>query len=115
VDLDPKYILKIRQNLKTTRLENRAEIIRSDSFRYLDRTKHDSFDLIYIAPPQYKDLWVRALQAIDLHPAWLVPDGIAVVQIDPKEHNDILLNHLHEFDRRRYGNTLLIFYECPEE
>jgi 16S rRNA (guanine966-N2)-methyltransferase len=105
----------IRQNLSLTRLEDRAAVIRTDSFRYLDRADHESFDLIYIAPPQYRGLWMQALERIDRGDDWLAPDGIAVVQIDPKEVREIRLENLREFDRRRYGSTLLWFFEKPGE
>jgi hypothetical protein len=32
------------------------------------------------------------------------------VQLNPKEYADPALLHLEEFDRRRYGSTLLLFY-----
>jgi 16S rRNA (guanine966-N2)-methyltransferase len=115
VDIDPKSILTIRENLENTRLDGQASVIRSDSFRYLERAEHESFDMIYIAPPQYKEMWSRALQMIDNRVDWLSPDGIAVVQIDPKETRDIPLSHLQEFDRRQYGSTLLWFFEKPGE
>ncbi len=115
VDIDPKSIQTIRENLKITRLEERAVVIRSDSFRYLDRAEHESFDLIYIAPPQYHGLWIQALQTIDRRSEWLSPDGLAVVQIHPKEIREPPLTHLTEFDRRQYGSTLLWFFEKPGE
>jgi 16S rRNA (guanine966-N2)-methyltransferase len=115
VDLDPKSIQTIRENLTATRLDGKASVIRSDSFRYLDRMDHESFDVIYIAPPQYMELWIRALQTIDRRADWLAPDGIAIVQIDPKEARDIPLEKMKEFDRRQYGSTLLWFFEKPGE
>jgi 16S rRNA (guanine966-N2)-methyltransferase len=115
VDIDPKSIHTIRENLTSTRLDGQASVVRSDSFRYLDRAERESFDVIYIAPPQYEGLWSRALQTIDNRPDWLAPDGIAIVQIDPKEIREIPLNHLKEFDRRQYGSTLLWFFEKPGE
>ncbi len=115
VDVDPKAVHTIRENLKTTQLADRASVIRSDSFRYLDRREHESFDLIYVAPPQYKGLWLQALETIDRDGDWLSPDGMVVVQIDPKEARDPRLEHLREFDRRRYGSTLLWFFEKPGE
>ena len=69
--------------------------------------------MIYIAPPQYKEMWIRALQMIDRSSDWLAPDGIAMIQIDPKEVRDIQLNNLQEFDRRQYGSTMLWFFEKP--
>jgi 16S rRNA (guanine966-N2)-methyltransferase len=113
VDISPQSVRTIHENLKTTRLGERAAVIRSDSFRYLDRSGHESFELIYIAPPQYQELWIRALQAIDRSPEWLAPDGLAVVQIDPREAREVTLEHLREFDRRQYGSTLLWFFEKP--
>jgi 16S rRNA (guanine966-N2)-methyltransferase len=113
VDIDSKSIQTIRENLTITRLEERAVVIRSDSFRYLDRAEHDSFDLIYIAPPQYHGLWIQVLQAIDRSSDWLSPDGLAIVQIDPKEIREVPLTQLKEFDRRQYGSTLLWFFENP--
>ena len=115
VDIDPKAIQTIRENLKTTRLEERAAVMRSDSFRFLDRAEHESFDMIYVAPPQYKGLWRKALEQVDRVDSWLSPDGIVVVQIDPKEACEIHLEHLKEFDRRQYGSTLLCFFEKPGE
>ncbi|MBN2085638.1 MAG: 16S rRNA (guanine(966)-N(2))-methyltransferase RsmD [Anaerolineales bacterium] len=113
VDIDPKSIRTIRENLSITHLDGRSSVIRSDSFHYLDRVEHESFDMIYIAPPQYQELWIRALQMIDRRADWLAPDGIAIVQIDPKEARDVPLDHLREFDRRQYGSTLLWFFEKP--
>jgi 16S rRNA (guanine966-N2)-methyltransferase len=115
VDVDPLAVKTIRENLALTNLGDRASIIRSDSFRYLDRREHESFDLIYVAPPQYKGLWLQALETIDRGGGWLSPDGMVIVQIDPKESRDVKLEHLREFDRRRYGSTLLWFFEKPGE
>jgi 16S rRNA (guanine966-N2)-methyltransferase len=115
VDIDTKSVQTIRENLEITRLDGRASIIRSDSFQYLDRAEHESFDMVYIAPPQYKEMWSRALQIIDHRADWLAPDGIVIIQIDPKETRNIPLSHLQEFDRRQYGSTLLWFFEKPSD
>jgi 16S rRNA (guanine966-N2)-methyltransferase len=113
VDLNPQAIRIIRENLMLTRLEKQATVIRSDSFQYLERRERQPFDIIYVAPPQYQGLWVRALETINRQPDWLSPDGMVIVQIDPKEIHEIPMNRLSEFDRRRYGSTLLLFYEKP--
>jgi 16S rRNA (guanine(966)-N(2))-methyltransferase RsmD len=115
VDINPDAIRILRENLVATRLEEKSTVIRSDSFSYLDRMKRHPFDIIYVAPPQYRGLGIRALQSIDCRPDWLTPDGMVIVQIDPKEEAEIPLEHLLEFDRRRYGSTLLLFYEKPGE
>jgi hypothetical protein len=40
-----------------------------------------------------------------------VDDAWVVAQIHPREYLDLELENLEEFDQRKYGNTLLVFYE----
>ncbi len=110
VERDRRALATIRRNLQATRLGERARVVGADVFAYLGRPPEEPFDLIYIAPPQYRRLWVQALQAID-RPGYLTPDGLAVVQIFPKEDEPVALQHLERSDERRYGSTLLAFYE----
>jgi 16S rRNA (guanine966-N2)-methyltransferase len=100
----------IKANLALTKLSDRAEIVRGDAFAYL-RHVPQPFHYIYIAPPQYQGLWIDALQLIDEQPGWLADDGEIVVQIHPKEYAAAALEHFEEIEQRRYGSTLLIFYE----
>ncbi len=113
LDTSRAAVQTIRENLALTGFEAEAEVRREDAFSFLssDPSKSQAFDAIYIAPPQYKGLWRRALELLDAHPSWLVPNGIAVAQIDPQEYEDLPLNHLRLYDRRIYGNTMLCFYE----
>ena len=70
-----------------------------------------SFEYIYIAPPQYKEMWVEALKLVDKNMEWLTDDGTVIVQIDPTEYQQIELSNLVETEQRKYGSTLLIFYD----
>jgi 16S rRNA G966 N2-methylase RsmD len=72
-----------------------------------DRT----FDYVYIAPPQYKEMWSKALALLDANPGWLSKDPEVIVQIHPREYLGLNLIVLHEFDQRKYGSTLLVFFE----
>ena len=85
-------------------------MVRSDAFSVLQRAPDRRFDYIFIAPPQYKELWRQALQALDANPGWLADDGWVIAQIDPVEYQPLECQHFTEFDRRRYGSTLLVFY-----
>ncbi len=113
VDKDPRAIATIRENLLVTGLEGQAEVLRADAFELLKRTPHRTFDYVYVAPPQYHDLWAQALTALDAHTAWLNPDAWVIIQIHPKELHEIALARLRESDRRKYGSTLLVFFELP--
>lgn len=102
----------IHDNLQATRLEDRAVVVQTDAFGYLRSYHHEPFDFIYIAPPQYKGMWVEALRIIDEQPdQFLTAVGLAIIQIDPKEYQDVALTTLKLIDQRRYGNTMLCFYE----
>lgn len=110
-DLNRVPVDIIKANLATTLLASRAEAKRTDAIALLASNADRRFHYIYIAPPQYQELWSRALLTLDQHSGWLEDDGWAIVQIAPKEQTDLPLQHLVEFDRRKYGSTLLIFYE----
>ncbi|MBI3761313.1 MAG: 16S rRNA (guanine(966)-N(2))-methyltransferase RsmD [Chloroflexi bacterium] len=103
----------IGDNLAYTGLADRAQVVRGDAFRFLGGARREAFDFVYIAPPQYADLWRLILSALDAHPDWLNPDGMAIAQINPVEYNELSLTALRFFDQRKYGSTLLCFYEKP--
>jgi 16S rRNA (guanine966-N2)-methyltransferase len=69
------------------------------------------FEYIYIAPPQYQEMWVKALKLSDEHIGWLTDDGTVIVQIDPTEYEAVELKNLEETEQRKYGSTLIIFYD----
>lgn len=104
----------IGENLRATDLAARATVLRKDAFKFLANPPAElsPFDLIYIAPPQYKQMWVKALEMIDAQPdLWLLPDGAVIAQIHPVEFEELSLRHLTLYDERKYGSTLLCFFE----
>lgn len=111
LDLHRAAVEIIKTNLEYTRLDGNAQVIKADALQYIKRSPDRSFDYIYIAPPQYKDLWQLALQNLDQKPDWLDQTGWVIVQIDPLEYRPIELTHFVEFEQRKYGSTLLVFIE----
>jgi 16S rRNA (guanine966-N2)-methyltransferase len=111
IDQQRQAIETIRANLVVTGLEQDAEVLRQDAFAALAREADCSFDYVFIAPPQYKELWKRALLALDGRPDWLAGDAWVIVQIHPVEYLALELQNLSEFDQRRYGSVLFVFYE----
>jgi len=133
VERNRRAIETIKENLKITGLADQAEVIRADVFRFLARepaiplppcppklgglrgegerggAPKERFDLIYIAPPQYKGLWAETLLALD-GGGFLIEGGLAIAQIFPKEYKDLELNSLSLVDQRKYGSTMLCFY-----
>lgn len=111
VDTSRNAIKIMQQNLAATHFEDRSTVRNTDAFSYLE-TATEPFDVVFIAPPQYKGVWVGALTGVDLRPDdLLVGDGIVVVQIDPKEYQEMRLKNLSLYKQKKYGNTMLCFYE----
>ena len=111
IDNTRQAITTIQENLQITQLSDRAEVVRSDAFSYLERGTQESFDYIYIAPPQYKGIWKDTIRYFDRTSDKLNPDAILIVQIDPVEVEEVELSTLYCFDQRSYGNTTVMFYE----
>jgi 16S rRNA (guanine966-N2)-methyltransferase len=105
----------IEENLMTTGLTEFGRVVRADVRDYLRRPASEAFEVVFIAPPQYKGLWKETLLLLDKNPNHVAPDGIVVVQIDPQEKSEIELSALTAYDERRYGNTMLWFFERPVE
>ncbi len=113
VDNSRLAVRTIKNNLAHTQLSTKAEVICYDAFSYLTGNfQHGQFDLIYVAPPQYKGTWSKMMIIIDqLSEPKLADDGLVIIQIDPKEYEELELKNLQISDQRRYGNTLLGFFE----
>jgi 16S rRNA (guanine(966)-N(2))-methyltransferase RsmD len=110
VDLDRKAVQTIKENLEITRLQERAVVRRADALALLNAPPDQSYDYIYVAPPQYNRLWVSALEALEANPVWIPPGTSVIVQIDPKEREAVNLKRLVLEDERKYGKTLLLFF-----
>jgi 16S rRNA (guanine(966)-N(2))-methyltransferase RsmD len=114
IDEKNRAIVTIRANLEHTKLQGDATVEQRDAFQLLrHKPTSEPYDYIFIAPPQYRGMWSQAVGVVDEYPGWLNPDAWVVAQIDPSEYEEMKLENLVEFDQRRYGNTLLVFYEFP--
>jgi 16S rRNA (guanine(966)-N(2))-methyltransferase RsmD len=115
VELDTETWKLIGENLRITGLGERAETLHTDAFRFVERAHASGrrYDIVYVAPPQYQGMAGHALAQLDTEPVTEV-GGLVIVQIDPRERRDVdtlTLYTLAPIDERRYGGTLLIFYE----
>ncbi len=115
VDNNRRAIETVEKNLELTGFQSKARVLHTDALSLLSRNVEEPFDYVYVAPPQYKGLWLRAVKTIDSNPSLLNPDAWVIAQMHPKEAEALDLQHLAEFDRRKYGNTLLIFYLRGDE
>ncbi len=111
LDKNSSAVRTIQQNLSITHFSDYAKVIRIDAFQFLASPTETQFDVIYVAPPQYKDMWKKALFLVDDHPEFVKDAGQVIVQINPVEWAEISLQNFSIFDTRKYGDTLLVFFE----
>jgi 16S rRNA (guanine966-N2)-methyltransferase len=124
IEMNGKVLKILRENLQITGLADRAETLHADAFKFLQNQKGTGasnpsrvYDIIYVAPPQYQQMAARALGMLDTSPL-LADDGLVIVQIHPKERPGVAavpLSRLVQTGERRYGSTLLMFFEPRKE
>lgn len=110
IDRSPEAVGTIVSNLDRTGLADRGRVWRRDVFQWLARPAGRDYDLVYVAPPQYRGLWLRTLQALPANPGLVVDGGLVVVQIHPREEQPLEIDRLALCDRRRYGSVELLFW-----
>jgi 16S rRNA (guanine(966)-N(2))-methyltransferase RsmD len=115
VDNQKGAIKTINANLEHTGLTEQSEVWQKSTFSVLDGIVDKKFDFVYIAPPQFKEIWSKTLKKLDQNPNWLLDESWVIVQIDKVEYEEQTLENLRLFDRRTYGSTELIFYEVADE
>jgi len=97
----------IRGNLRELGLDARATVVGGDAVAVAARPGPAPWNLVFIDPPYASDLAVRAATALE----HLAPDATIVIEHDrrhaPPEH----LGSLVRSDERRYGDTLVSFFQ----
>ena len=114
LDMAEAAVKTIRTNLERTHfkfggVDDPAEVRHTDAFSYIRNTAK-IFDLIYVAPPQYENLWVQAMQTIAERPDLISSRGRIIAQIDPSEYEVLQLEGFVEEQQRSYGKTMLVFF-----
>jgi len=109
-EIHPNVIKILKENINSCGFKDLSEVIRVDAIKYLTSHPQKTFDYIYIAPPQYQQMWLRTLSVLDMHMEHCNSDAWIIVQIDPIEYENLNLERMVEIDRRRYGSTLLLFF-----
>ena len=108
VDQSDKACGIIRENLKRTKFQSEASVVRGDYLQYLSRCK-EQYEIILLDPPYAEDFLEKALNAIaeiDI----LQSGGIMIAE---RPVGKEIQQELPGFSRSRdykYGNTLLTLY-----
>jgi 16S rRNA (guanine966-N2)-methyltransferase len=110
VDRDARAAATVRENLRRTRLEEAATVIRTQVGRFLDRSP-EPFDIVLLDPPYATEATAVAADLRALGAGWLAAEGWIVV-VTRGHKSPLPAVPLHWAVRRqlRYGDSLLIQY-----
>lgn len=110
LDINYQAVKTIKENLNITKFSEYSEVYKRDAFDFLKSSPDKIYDLVYVAPPQYRKMWQEAMRLLDYEPNWISEHGKIIVQINPLEWEEINLNNLAFQSKRKYGDTMLIFF-----
>lgn len=102
----------VRDNLKTTQLDDRARVVCGDAMAYLASAK-EKFDIIFIDPPYADKLWDSALGAISRFDI-LSNHGIIVCESPMKQEMPEMQPPYHLHRTYRYGSIKVTTYHREE-
>lgn len=113
VDERPDAIAVIRENLRRTHLEDRAEVIRGDYLSYLSRCRK-RFRLIFLDPPyaeKYLENALKRISEIDI-----LAEGAIIITERPLEKSlDMELDTLERSKDYNYGKTTITLFRRKED
>ena len=114
VDSSERSVAAIKENLRRLGFTARSEVWAAPAARSLKvlARRRESFDIIFLDPPYDQGLAARALDII-ARGKLLRLSGTAVVEHSAREALQQGYDALELHDQRRYGDTLLSFYEHP--
>ena len=103
----------IRENLKRTKLEEQAQVVRGDYLEYLSRTR-EKFDIILLDPP-YAEVFLEnslnRISEIDI----LQSNGIIVTERPVEKTLDWAIPGFSRSKDYKYGKTLITVFRKTEE
>lgn len=112
VDAGRPALTAVRANLADLGLAARAEIVARDAVDAAARLVPEvPWRVVFVDPPYASELATRAVLAIPT--AHLAPGAVIVIEHDRRNAPPDALGSLLRTDQRRYGDTMISFFEVP--
>ena len=115
VDNSKESINIVKSNIKKARVENESIVLNLDFKSAINSLslKNKQFDVIFMDPPYYKNMFSDALLSVDENEL-LKEDGIIVVEHDTVDKFPDNMGRLYKSREKKYGNTTITFYKLEE-
>lgn len=116
VDLQTAHLKVVEENLRTTGLIDRAELLRRDArAALLDLGKRGrTYDLIFVDPPYSQELCPVSLAGIAAN-GLLAPEGWVLCEHHGKDPMPESVGELRRFRELSFGETAISLYRREEE
>ncbi len=110
IDSGRPALAAIHDNLRALGLSDRAEVHAGDATTLPARlTSEAPWNVVFVDPPYRSDLAVRAVAALPSER--LAPGAVVVIEHDKHGAPPETLGTLLRTDHRRYGDTMVSFFE----
>lgn len=97
----------VKENVKLCKKDNCSKFINKDYMEVL-KLIDDKFDIIFVDPPYSKGIEILVLANIK---EVLAENGIVIIETDQQDVPPDEINGLIKYDSRKYGRTIISFYE----
>ena len=99
VDNSHESLELVKENLKKSGLENKAQVIKGGALKWLQKSS-ESWDLVLLDPPYDFENWVELLDALlEKEPGIIVIESNREIDPGPKWHVDSI---------RQYGSSVVV-------
>ncbi len=113
VDLNPKCIAVIRENVQKGKISDVSRIYNTDYKMALKKLQGEAIDIIYVDPPYNKNMGIDAIQRISDYNL-LASQGLIVIETDTNEEVPDSIGVFEKFNYKRYGRNILSLYRRKE-
>ena len=113
VDLNPKCIHVIKDNLEKAKFMENAEVYNTDYKKAISKLKENMFDIIYIDPPYNKEMGIDAIDRLSEKNV-LKDGGIIILETDTNEVVPEQIGRYEKFNYKRYGRNILSLFRRKE-
>lgn len=115
VDSNKESINVLNSNIKKVNFIKESEVLNRDFNNALNflKEKNRVFDLIFLDPPYYENMFIKAISNIDEFKL-IHEDSMIVVEHDSKDEFPDKLGRLFKYKEKKYGSTTLTLYKLEE-
>jgi 16S rRNA G966 N2-methylase RsmD len=101
----------LKSNAENLGISNLIEAYSSDALKAIPQLAQSKkrFDLIFVAPPYFKELTQKSLKLLD-KTQLCIENGIIIAQLHKKEEMDLNLSNLALVKTKKHGITIIQFY-----